>query len=90
MLADDLIQAEKDYPVEWIEKAFKIAVTNNQRKWGYVLACLKNMQTNGVDWKPGKQEQAAPEAKPLPLVSAADDPDKDKYIPAPERPRRHG
>jgi len=53
-LVDDLKDAEKEYPADWITDAFKIAAEGNKRNWRYVKAVLRNWQTNGRDWKPGK------------------------------------
>jgi DnaD/phage-associated family protein len=47
IMADKLIQAEKDYSEEWITEAVSIAVANNARKWSYVEAILKDWQANG-------------------------------------------
>ena len=33
LLADALLEAERDYPAEWIVDAFRIAVENNARNW---------------------------------------------------------
>ena len=60
MLKDDLIEAEKTFPADWIEAAFKIAVDNNSRKWSYVKAVLDGWQRNGRDWTPGMQYQKSP------------------------------
>lgn len=87
LLADDLKQAEIDYPTEWIENAFKIAVANNKRNWRYISACLKNMQAHGVDYKPGKQETPAPAGPEIPYVTR-EDPNEANYVPAPPRPKK--
>lgn len=49
MIADALKDAEKDYPAQWIEEAFRIAVENNARKWSYVQAILSRWQEEGRD-----------------------------------------
>ncbi|MBN1231184.1 MAG: DnaD domain protein [Anaerolineales bacterium] len=49
MISDALEEAEKTYPDHWIEKAMRIAVENNVRKWQYVLAILDKWQTKGLD-----------------------------------------
>jgi DnaD/phage-associated family protein len=57
--ADKISGSEEQYPVEWIEEAIKIAVTNNVRRWPYVEAILKNWQEEGrddrTDQRRGKQ-----------------------------------
>ncbi len=47
MIAEELKDAEKEYPSEWIEEAFKIAVENNVRKWSYLRAILERWRTEG-------------------------------------------
>lgn len=64
MLIDDMKAAEQEYPYEWIVIAFKIAVENNARNWKYISKVLKNMKSNGVDWKPGQDKKPAAQAKP--------------------------
>ena len=54
MIVSDLEDAAEKYPAEWIDAAYKIAAENNVRKWTYVKACLRNIQENGLDYKPGK------------------------------------
>lgn len=41
MIAETLEEAEKTYPVEWIEEAIRAAVENNVRRWRYVEAILR-------------------------------------------------
>ncbi|MGI6380667.1 MAG: DnaD domain protein [Anaerolineae bacterium] len=38
LIAEQLQQAEADYPPEWIEDAFRIAVESNVRNWRYIAA----------------------------------------------------
>jgi DnaD/phage-associated family protein len=47
ILADELRDAEVTYPADWIEEAFRIAVTNNVRKWRYIQAILERWATKG-------------------------------------------
>lgn len=47
MMIDELKDAEKTYPAEWIPLAFKEAVDHNARSWKYVLAVLKNWKEKG-------------------------------------------
>ena len=37
MIADELRDAEKHFPADWIADAFREAVTTNKRSWKYVL-----------------------------------------------------
>ena len=54
MIAEELKEAEKDYPAEWMADAFKIAVKQNKRSWAYVSGILKRMKTEGRGDKTGK------------------------------------
>lgn len=49
LIADELREAEEQYPPAWIEEAFKRAVENNVRKWKYVRAILESWATKGKD-----------------------------------------
>lgn len=49
VIADQLKDAEKSYPPEWIADAFRIAVEQNVRKWAYVRAILDRWATEGRD-----------------------------------------
>lgn len=47
IIADELRDAERDYPVKWIEEAIQIAVRNNARKWRYVNSILERWRLEG-------------------------------------------
>ncbi len=47
LLADELQDAERTFPPEWIEEAFRIAVDNNARNWAYVRAILQRWEHEG-------------------------------------------
>src|SRR5882724_7834371 len=49
LLADQLIEAEKHYPYEWIEDAFREAVQRNKRNWSYIRAILRRWETEGKE-----------------------------------------
>jgi len=49
MIAEELQQAEENYPTEWVAEAFKIAVEQNVRKWRYIQAILERWATEGKD-----------------------------------------
>ena len=49
MLTEELKEAESEYPWSWIEDAFRIAVSSNQRKWRYIAGILKSWATEGKD-----------------------------------------
>ncbi len=47
MIADELRDAERHYPVEWIADAFREAVKANKRSWRYVLRILERWRVEG-------------------------------------------
>lgn len=47
MVADELKEAEKLYPVLWIEEAVKEAVIQNKRRWSYISRILERWATEG-------------------------------------------
>ncbi len=49
MIAEVLRDAEDNYPQEWIEDSFRIAVENNVRKWRYIEAILRSWKEEGRD-----------------------------------------
>jgi DNA replication protein len=49
MIANELRDAEKHYPADWITDAFREAVTMNKRSWRYVVAILERWRVQGKD-----------------------------------------
>jgi DNA replication protein len=49
MIAEELQEAEKIYPPQWIEEAFKEAVTLNKRSWRYIARILERWASEGKD-----------------------------------------
>ncbi len=49
LIADELRDAEKNYPSDWITDAFKIAVNKNVRNWHYIEAILRSWKEKGRD-----------------------------------------
>jgi DnaD/phage-associated family protein len=47
MIADELREAEKLYPPDWIRDAIKEAVNQNKRKWSYISAILERWSAEG-------------------------------------------
>lgn len=47
LLADELREAERTYPPEWVEEAFREAVGYNKRNWRYIRRILENWATEG-------------------------------------------
>ena len=65
MIAEELKEAERIYPVSWIEDAFKEAVSLNVRKWRYISSILERWADEGKKYgKPGRDSKE----------------DRDKYI----------
>ncbi|MBI4282830.1 MAG: DnaD domain protein [Chloroflexi bacterium] len=58
IMAEELKEAEKSYPQEWIEEAFREAVVHNKRSWRYIEAILKGWTTEGRDHgEPGRHSK---------------------------------
>ncbi len=49
MIADELREAEKFYPRDWIESAFREAVALNKRNWRYISRILERWAIEGKD-----------------------------------------
>ena len=47
LLVEELMDAERAYPPEWIEEAFRIAVANNVRRWAYIRRILERWASEG-------------------------------------------
>jgi DNA replication protein len=47
MLAEELREAERQYPPEWVADAFREAVNANKRNWKYVHAILERWRVEG-------------------------------------------
>lgn len=47
MIVDSIKDAEKTYPVIWMEEAMKIAVERNVRNWKYILKILETWKQEG-------------------------------------------
>jgi DnaD/phage-associated family protein len=58
IMAEELKEAEKSYPQEWIEEAFREAVVQNKRSWRYIEAILKGWVTEGREnGEPGRHSK---------------------------------
>jgi DnaD/phage-associated family protein len=60
LLAEELQEAEQTYPAGWIEEAFRIAVTNNVRRWVYVRRILERWAEEGR----GESDRSIREKRP--------------------------
>jgi DNA replication protein len=56
MIAEELREAERQYPAEWVADAFREAVTANKRSWKYVRAILERWRLEGRKALPGRDE----------------------------------
>ena len=60
LVAEELREAEKIYPENWIQDAIKEAVKQNKRKWGYVAAILERWSTEGRNDGTHQRDSAPP------------------------------
>ena len=49
MIADELREAAKAYPIDWINDAIKEAVALNKRNWRYITRILERWEAEGKD-----------------------------------------
>jgi DNA replication protein len=49
LIAEELQEAEKLYPADWIESAFKEAVIQQKRSWKYIARILERWAVEGKD-----------------------------------------
>ena len=47
LIADQITQALRDYPADWIEDAIGEAVAYNRRSWRYIVRILENWKATG-------------------------------------------
>lgn len=60
LIAEDLKEAERLYPADWIQEAFQEAVALNKRSWRYIARILERWSTEGKDHgKPGRRSEKA-------------------------------
>jgi DnaD/phage-associated family protein len=60
ILAEELREAEQQYPPEWIEDAFREAVEQNKRSWRYVARILERWEREGrSDGRPQRYPKKA-------------------------------
>ena len=59
LIADDLKDAEERYRPQWIEAAFREAVSLNKRSWRYIHSILRRWEAEGPDYeKTGRDTEA--------------------------------
>lgn len=49
LIADELRDAEAEYPAAWLEEALRLAVEHNKRNWRYIRAILERWRREGKD-----------------------------------------
>jgi DnaD/phage-associated family protein len=59
IIADELREAEQTYPGEWVEDAFREAVSLNKRSWRYIRAILDRWLSEGRDDAAGRRPDQA-------------------------------
>ncbi len=59
LIADELREAEQAYPPDWIEDAFREAVSLNKRSWKYIRAILERWRTRGRGDETGRRPREA-------------------------------
>jgi DNA replication protein len=59
LIAEELREAEQDYPAEWIEEAFCEAVSLNKRSWKYIRAILERWRAEGRGDETGRRPSEA-------------------------------
>jgi DnaD/phage-associated family protein len=58
LIAEELTEAEKRYPADWITNAFREAVSLNKPNWRYIESILRRWEAEGrSDEKPGRDPQ---------------------------------
>jgi DnaD/phage-associated family protein len=62
MIAAELKEAERLYPAQWIDEAFKEAVVMNKRNWKYIARILERWASEGKD--SGKHRQDIKKGSP--------------------------
>ncbi len=58
LIADELREAEREYPPQWIEDAFRIAAQRNVRNWKYVRAILERWAREGRDHEENRRRDS--------------------------------
>jgi DnaD/phage-associated family protein len=49
LIADELTEAERLYPADWLESAFREAASQNARSWRYITRILERWAREGPD-----------------------------------------
>jgi DnaD/phage-associated family protein len=63
LIADELKDAETRYPGEWIEAAFREAISLNKRSWSYIAAILRRWEAEGPDYEKAGRDTEGDEGR---------------------------
>jgi DnaD/phage-associated family protein len=58
LIADELADAERQYPYEWLDAAFREAAAQNARSWRYVSRILERWAVEGPDFAKTERDPA--------------------------------
>jgi DnaD/phage-associated family protein len=58
LVAEELADAERLYPAEWLEAAFREAAAQNARSWRYVSRILERWASEGPDYAKARRDPA--------------------------------
>ncbi|HEX8684736.1 MAG TPA: DnaD domain protein [Ardenticatenaceae bacterium] len=59
IIAEELREAERDYPLDWLEDAFQVAAERNVRNWRYIRSILERWAQEGRDDGQPQRQSAA-------------------------------
>lgn len=66
LIAEELTEAETQYPAPWVEAAFREAVRQNKRSWRYIQKILERWAVEGPDYEEaGRVPERARRGQPL-------------------------
>lgn len=68
-IAEQLTEAEKEYPPDWIAEAFKRAAAANVRRWNYIEGILRRWKAAGSMDYPERAEQFTRPLENVPIVN---------------------
>jgi DNA replication protein len=63
MIAEELKDAEGQYPADWFLPVFRIAVEQNKRRWSYIAAILRRWEAEGPDYEKAGRDSEGPGRK---------------------------
>jgi DnaD/phage-associated family protein len=63
MIAEELKDAEGQYPADWFLPVFRIAVEQNKRRWSYIAAILRRWEAEGPDYEKAGRDLEGPGSK---------------------------